>query len=711
MAIDLFDTYPTKTNAPSPAWPFGQPRNITTPGDGTGTPWEQAIIRDTEGFKQALLTAGGLTPSGTPDTAEISQYLQALYKISGATVNTITQMQDLVGVNNLTVVIVGNSSDIGNGRYIYVYLSSSTDTADGVFVVSPTSGIGRYILISDRFKQAGTGALDRVAQDKQRDLVTTDDFISPSATGNQASAVQNILTYAPSAPYVHMKRRSWRVDTERTVSAGTHLIKGTFDFSQAASGATLFRGQGSVVGGSAQSLTANAARLTFTVTVASTTGYSVGEWVRVRSNANYAVNGGDAPTQGEFKRVVSVTATQLGFSEPLQAAYNTADSALVERINWLDDVVFEDLTLIGRGNGTLAGAFNQYGIRLAFAKRVRFRGKCRFMGFDYDAIELSSCLDVEFEDGCEFLDAYDDTAGQDGESYGIALINGCQDVTIRSPYGRNLRHLVAIGGTQGVNRNIQVFGATGDEFRAAALDSHAGAENVDFLDFNVSVSRGWLNSGSQNGIQYQGGGSFNCRGVVRGMVETAVAVQTFGRSAEIDITVKAVDTTATSGALGTSGTDGNAVGVLVESRSSTGITRLDIHNSNIPDNIGRGVLVHAVDGPIRNVRVAENVTGQNKVRCIYLQSDASRVIENINIEGNIGRVLSGGSECIMLDGNAAADVEFGTVNGNTMFGGTYGVRGVNTDRITTDGNTLTSWTTSAITVAGANSVTGDNATT
>ena len=78
MAISISEQYPGKTAGNTTAYPFGEARNVTTPGDSTGTPWERAIVNDDQGFKQALLAAAGITPSGTPDTALESQYLQAL---------------------------------------------------------------------------------------------------------------------------------------------------------------------------------------------------------------------------------------------------------------------------------------------------------------------------------------------------------------------------------------------------------------------------------------------------------------------------------------------------------------------------------------------------------------------------------------------------------------------------------------------------------
>ena len=78
MAISLIVTYPTKVAAPTADYPYGVPRNVTVPSDGTGTPWEETWITDKEGFFQGLLSRSGITPSGSADTVLASQYHTAL---------------------------------------------------------------------------------------------------------------------------------------------------------------------------------------------------------------------------------------------------------------------------------------------------------------------------------------------------------------------------------------------------------------------------------------------------------------------------------------------------------------------------------------------------------------------------------------------------------------------------------------------------------
>lgn len=80
MALIPNDRWPAQTNAPSADYPHGSARNQSVPGDNTGTPLTKDWINDLWGFLQALLTRGGVAPDGLPDTAQVSQYLEALRK-------------------------------------------------------------------------------------------------------------------------------------------------------------------------------------------------------------------------------------------------------------------------------------------------------------------------------------------------------------------------------------------------------------------------------------------------------------------------------------------------------------------------------------------------------------------------------------------------------------------------------------------------------
>lgn len=99
MALDLTVTYAGQVDDSDPDYPQGKARNLVVEDDGTGTPYEEKIVNDTLGFHQALLLAAGITPSGDPDNANVSQYAEAVKWIAAAAHNTFDPvvMFDAVG--------------------------------------------------------------------------------------------------------------------------------------------------------------------------------------------------------------------------------------------------------------------------------------------------------------------------------------------------------------------------------------------------------------------------------------------------------------------------------------------------------------------------------------------------------------------------------------------------------------------------------------
>jgi len=78
MAISPSATYPGQVEAAA-GYPLGRARNETVVDvSRDGTPFEAVWINDLWGFLQALLTAAGITPSGSPDQVGASQYLEAI---------------------------------------------------------------------------------------------------------------------------------------------------------------------------------------------------------------------------------------------------------------------------------------------------------------------------------------------------------------------------------------------------------------------------------------------------------------------------------------------------------------------------------------------------------------------------------------------------------------------------------------------------------
>lgn len=77
--IDPSAAYPGQVDVDA-NYPFGGPRNDSSPTDTSGTPLEKQWVADWFGFSQHVLTKMGVDPNGTPDTALACQLMSLIEK-------------------------------------------------------------------------------------------------------------------------------------------------------------------------------------------------------------------------------------------------------------------------------------------------------------------------------------------------------------------------------------------------------------------------------------------------------------------------------------------------------------------------------------------------------------------------------------------------------------------------------------------------------
>lgn len=147
MAINPETQYPGKIAPSTPDYPYGAARNITVPGDGTGTPWEAALVNDLFGFQQALLSGAGIIPSGNPEKVGASQYLDAIAFLSGRVAEDYTGLKAVVTAglaNGTKFFVTGRKQKLapGGGEFLWDSADRSTDVTNdplGGVVVPPDS--------------------------------------------------------------------------------------------------------------------------------------------------------------------------------------------------------------------------------------------------------------------------------------------------------------------------------------------------------------------------------------------------------------------------------------------------------------------------------------------------------------------------------------------------------------------------------------------
>lgn len=81
MSLKLNERYPGRMNNPSADYPQGSFKNRTTPDAKDGSYLEKDWANDKEGFFQSLLSAAGITASGTVDKVGASQFFDALQQL------------------------------------------------------------------------------------------------------------------------------------------------------------------------------------------------------------------------------------------------------------------------------------------------------------------------------------------------------------------------------------------------------------------------------------------------------------------------------------------------------------------------------------------------------------------------------------------------------------------------------------------------------
>lgn len=93
MAINPDVAFPGKTAGVSPQYPYGKARDVSAPGDGTGTPLRASWVNDWFGLQQQLLSLAGITPSGVADAVGACQIWDALN-----TLLSPTPLKNAIGV-------------------------------------------------------------------------------------------------------------------------------------------------------------------------------------------------------------------------------------------------------------------------------------------------------------------------------------------------------------------------------------------------------------------------------------------------------------------------------------------------------------------------------------------------------------------------------------------------------------------------------------
>lgn len=275
-------------------------------------------------------------------------------------------------------------------------------------VVADANGyFGRIFLETDtKYRVQLTDASD--VQIWQEDLVDPAQMASSSLAVRLKQVASNPIDYgavgdgiADESSYVSsaisnatgtvdLLGKTYKCDSQIALTSGLRLINGTLDFS-GCSDTDYILIQGSA--GSAVTLTADASKADTTLTVTGTSGLSAGDVCELSSSATWDGTNG----AGELLIVQAAVTTTLTPSAAIHGSYTTANSAQYVKLTTVDDVILEDLTIIGGSDATAKNL-----VLVDSCKGVSIRN-CFFDSHaDQVGVQVKSSVDVTVT-GCRFF--------------------------------------------------------------------------------------------------------------------------------------------------------------------------------------------------------------------------------------------------------------------------------------------------------------------
>lgn len=224
-------------------------------------------------------------------------------------------------------------------------------------------------------------------------------------------------------------------------------------------------------------LTTDTLHRTNIIKVADASSFAKGDWVWLSCDAlfvdteGYVLSTGAVSsdfaklTTSQAARVKKVTGNTLYLYEDVTYNFKVADNSQIRKLNLLKNLRLQNVKVIGRGKDI------QLGIVLDRCLNTRV-DNISTDSIDYTGMILRRCVNTVINEP-QFYDAQ-----ATGLSYGITVADGCTNTTVNNPFGQDLRHLITVGGSRGINHFTQVNNIAAKGMRDAGFDSHSAANFI-----------------------------------------------------------------------------------------------------------------------------------------------------------------------------------------------------------------------------------------
>jgi len=468
--------------------------------------------------------------------------------------------------------------------------------------------------------------------------------------------------------------KTYRVDSTITLRGELIVEDMEIDFSAAAAGDTLFSAEGAQTAES--DLTSSVTAGATSVAVADGSIFQVGQWVKLASTRLFTIV--NSATHSEMNRIKAISGNTITLTEPVLYTYGTGDGAKLVRLDFVEGITLRRIRATGGGVGG-----NHFGCFLSVCRRIDVFD-CDFDAFDNRAFDLRTCAHFRFHQN-RFT-----RSTVAGLAYGVTIVSGCTWGQITDNFFADMRHGVTIGGNAGINRQIVVAGNNCHGCTDAGIDCHPAG------DYIVFANNTTMQAGGQDGIVFQGSNGVIKGNTIRGATRHGILAQLSPNVYACSVTIAdnlILDET------------GTGAGIFLQNLGAISLRGVAVTGNVMENGWDVGIQVIATDAGMEFVTITGNSIGLVATRGIFVDTIGSLTIKFGVISGNAMRA---GSENIFLNANAASAIEYFAVTGNQCFGGTHGLRGVNTNRIAASGNVFAGASSAAASVAGANNAIANN---
>ncbi|WP_445474203.1 disaggregatase related repeat-containing protein [Methanococcoides methylutens] len=248
------------------------------------------------------------------------------------------------------------------------------------------------------------------------------------------------------------------------------------------------------------------------VTLSSTTGLNVGDYMKISDDSSI-FDQGTYFNNGELAKIIAIDGTTITIDRPLYDNYTKANNAKIRQISMFENIKFENIDFVGYGIETDSAAIYLYG-----AKNCTI-SNCEFTGFGDRVINFLDCLNCVVERNV-FKNNF-----KTGTGYGVALVNACDNITIiNNSFLENGRHYIAVGGgtgtkvSDGLCRNVSVINNIFENSTDEAINTHTPTKSM----FRV-VDNEFFNC--LKGIEFSNSDSFITNNT---FVNCMIAIDTYG---------------------------------------------------------------------------------------------------------------------------------------------------------------------------------------